>query len=280
MQDKCNTIPSGFGGVTITSRELPWATASRADIEGRMNQRPPGFFVDFDGTLAPIAARPEIVVLPERTRRILRRLGDQGLVCLISGRDLDDLRRRVGLPHVYYAGDHGYRIAGPQGSGIWHEVAGEAHATIHEAALSARPLLASVEGAVVDEKHLSLSIHYRLTPPAARPCVSEVVHEIGRRFPSLRQTGGKLVHEFHPRQEWDKGAAMLWLLSKLGHTSDTVCPICLGDDLTDENIFAAAKNWGISIHVGPPPTPTKAEYMLRNPEEVADFLEVFTQAAG
>ncbi|MGH8721137.1 MAG: trehalose-phosphatase, partial [Burkholderiales bacterium] len=88
-------------------------------------------FLDYDGTLTPIVERPEDAVLAAQTRAVLRALGQRHAVAIVSGRDLADVRARVGLEGLHYAGSHGFDIAGPRGS----------HA--HEAALGAAPHLAA-----------------------------------------------------------------------------------------------------------------------------------------
>lgn len=265
----------GSGGRDIQANKLPKALESLEDIRAKIGNRLPVFFLDFDGTLAPIAATPDLATLPEKCEEILLALSHRYLVCLISGRDLDDLKRKAPAPEAYYAGDHGYRVLGPEGSNIEHEVAPEAKATIAEAAEYARQLFSSVEGVIVESKTLSLSIHFRLVPPRRHSAVRRRAAEILARFQGLRQTGGRLVVEFLPVQVWNKGEAMRWLLERLGHSQDATCPICLGDDLTDEDAFAVAQGWGVSVVVGPTERRSHADYMLRNTTEAAEFLDSF-----
>lgn len=234
--------------------------------------RSPAFFLDFDGTLAPIAPRPDMVVLPDRCRQVLAELSSQHLVCIISGRDLDDLMERAPVPGIYYAGDHGYRIVGPPGSNLEYEVGTAARDELAAAAEYAREILAHIDGVLVEGKALSVSVHYRLVPPESHPAVAEAVSRVSHKFPELRQTGGKMVFEFHPAREWNKGAAMLWLLDHLGYDQQTVCPVCIGDDETDENTFRASEGWGVSIIVAPAARPTYAGYMLHDIHETTTFL--------
>ena len=96
-------------------------------------------------------------------------------------------------------------------------------------------------------------------------------------LPELRKTGGKKVFEVRPRMDWDKGKAVLWLLDALGLDRPEVTPIYIGDDLTDEDAFAALKERGISLLVSERPLPTAADYRLRDTEEVGDFLETLSK---
>lgn len=252
---------------------LPLALAAVPQIKHMIDGRRPGFFLDFDGTLAPIAPRPDLVEVPPRTKDILDCLARDHLVCFASGRGLEDLQHKIGLASAYYAADHGQRIVGPAGSGIDLEV-GEGHREELQAAADelCRRLL-PVDGVVVETKGLSLSVHYRLVAEGERPLVKHTVAEVADGFPDLRLTGGKLVHELRPPGSWGKGRAMLWLLEQLELGRADVCPICLGDDLTDEDMFAAAEGWGLGVVVGDPGRPTRAHYRLHDCHEAATFLE-------
>jgi trehalose-phosphatase len=251
---------------------LPSALDLAPDIGKALGGRRPAIFLDFDGTLSPIASRPELALLPLPTRDLLAALGARCIVCLLSGRALQDLRARVGLSDVYYGADHGRHIVGPQGSDVEHVVGAEARADLRSAARLLLDTVGAVEGVVVETKELSLSVHYRLTPEPYRDTVAAAVAEAAARVPGLDARGGKLVHELLPRDGWDKGRALLWLLERLGLSAAEVCPICLGDDMTDEDMFRAAGDDGISILVGDDGRPTLAQYALAGPEEAARFL--------
>jgi trehalose-phosphatase len=213
-----------------------------------------------------------MVVLPDQCRQVLTELSARHLVCIISGRDLDDLVERTAVPGVYYAGDHGYRIIGPPGSNLEHEVGSAARDELAATAEYAREILAHVDGVIIEGKALSVSVHYRLVPPGSRAAVDEAISRIRHKFPELRQTGGKMVFEFHPARDWNKGAAMLWLLDHLGYDQRTACPVCVGDDETDENTFKASEGWGVSLIVAPVARPTHAGYMLCDTQETTAFL--------
>ena len=92
-------------------------------------------------------------------------------------------------------------------------------------------------------------------------------------------TPGKLVYELQPNLDWDKGKAVLYLLAALGLDGDDVVPLYVGDDITDEDAFAALAGRGIGILVADPDDPdvdgrsTRAEFVLRDPREVRDLLD-------
>jgi trehalose-phosphatase len=259
---------------------LPEAIHALPEIRRRIGERRCGFFLDLDGTLAPIAPRPDLLRLPAKTRTILSRLASRHVVCVVSGRGLDDLRQQVGLDSLCYAAAHGHRIVGPAGSGIDLEVGAEHKEELRAAAQELRDRLLSVEGVVLEEKGLSLSVHYRLVPERERPAVARAVAGAALSFPALRLTTGKLVHELRPPGDWDKGRAVLWLLETLGWGPRDSCPICLGDDLTDEDMFAAVDGWGVAMVVGDPDRSTRAHYRLRDSDEVTSLLESFAPRDG
>jgi trehalose-phosphatase len=257
----------------VNDRRLSLALESISEIRESVGDRKPAFFLDLDGTLAPLVARPELVEVPAKTREVLMTIAERHLVCVISGRGLGDLQHKIGLDSVYYAADHGYRIVGPAGSGIDLEVGGQYRDELLKAARELSRRLLRVDGVVVEAKGLSLSVHYRLVAEGERPLVEQAVARVAQRFPALRRTGGKLVHEMRPPGAWNKGLAMVWLLERLELGRSDVCPICLGDDLTDEDMFVAADGWGVSVVVGYPGQPTRAGYLLRDSKEAAALLK-------
>jgi trehalose 6-phosphate phosphatase len=252
-----------------------WALAAMSEIRREIHGRRIGFFLDLDGTLAPIVAHPDLVELPIRTRDILGRLVKNHLVCFVSGRGLEDLRGKIGLTSAFYAANHGHQIVGPPESGIALEVGAEHSEELQAALAQLERGLLSVDGVAVEAKALSISVHYRLVAGTDRPVVDRAVREVAGRFPSLRLTRGKMVYELRPPGTWNKGQAMLWLLEQLAWSPHRGCPICLGDDLTDEDMFAAAEGWGVNVAVGPPDRPTRAHYWLRDSSESASFLNTF-----
>ncbi len=88
----------------------------------------------------------------------------------------------------------------------------------------------------------------------------------------MRIIAGKKVFELQPNIEWDKGKAVMWLLEALGLEGETVRPIYIGDDRTDEDAFRALEQHGIGILVSGQSQPTAARYSLKNPSEVERFL--------
>ena len=124
-----------------------------------------------------------------------------------------------------------------------------------------------------------MALHYRLVHESARPRVQAIVDRLLAEHPDeLKMTPGKMVFELQPRLDWDKGKAVLYLLRALRLDRDDVVPVYLGDDITDEDAFAALAGRGIGVFVGRPDDPevagrgTAAEFVLDSTEEVERFL--------
>ena len=256
----------------------PSALERWGEIEERLAGSPPALFLDYDGTLSPIAPRPELATLPDGTRALLRRLAERLPVAVLSGRGREDVAALVGLDGLIYAGSHGFDIAGPPpaagGPPLRHEVGDGIPALIARAAGRLRAELDGVPGVLVEPKRFAVSVHFRLAAEAEVPGIERVVEEVIAGHPGLRKGHGKKVFELRPALDWDKGRALLWLLDELGLDRSGAVPVYVGDDVTDEDAFRElAGGRGIGVLVAEEPRPTAASYSLRDPGEVRELLE-------
>jgi trehalose-phosphatase len=233
-------------------------------------------FLDYDGTLTPIVSQPEKAWLSDSMRQALRELAARGPVAILSGRDLDDVRRRVNLDGIVYAGSHGFHIAGPRG--LRKQVATESLPKLDIAEKELREALDGIPGARVQRKHFSIAAHYRNVRENAVPKVERAVGEVTAGHRELRRLDGRKVYELLPNIDWNKGKAVAWLLETLGLESRSggIRPIYIGDDTTDEDAFRALEQRGIGILVTEQSKPTAARYSLRDPAEVERFLRALT----
>jgi trehalose 6-phosphate phosphatase len=245
---------------------LKSALDHRTEIHQILDGRRPAVFLDYDGTLSPIAPRPELATLPEETRTVLRRLADRYPVAILSGRGREDVASKVGLEGIAYAGSHGYDIAG---QGFRYEVGDGIPETIERAATELNRELAGLDGVIVEPKRFAVSIHFRLAKDEDLPAVERAVDDVAARHPGLRKAHGKKLFELRPDLDWDKGKALLWLMEALKLDPWQNVPIYVGDDITDEDAFRVVE---IGIVVTEEPRETLASYSLRNPDEVARFL--------
>jgi trehalose 6-phosphate synthase/phosphatase len=257
------------------------------EVRTLMDGRPLAFLADFDGTLTEFADDPDAVTLPVAVTDSLTRLSlGSVLVAIISGRSLGDIRRRVGIAGVVYAGNHGLEMAGP--GWTWaHPAAVKAQEAIAACCRRLRQRLRGIPGAWVEDKGLTATVHYRLTPHRFVDQVSVAVREDLARLPAgtLALHPGKHVLEIRPEVPWNKGTAARWILSRvLGPDAlEQACVIYAGDDRTDEDVFDALPDPAVTIKVGAHVLPTAARYHLRGADEVArfvDFVEARTVAGS
>lgn len=241
--------------------------------------------LDFDGTLAPIVAKPDEAKMDKGVRALLRKLvGSAGVsVAIISGRPLKELKKLVGLKGVAMAGNHGLTIEAG-GQRFIHPQAVAKRGLIKGMVEALRKATQEIEGALVEDKELSVSLHFRLVKKTDLPLLKKRVKEItvsGAETKRIRVRRGKKVLEFLPSVKWDKGKAALWLLKRTEGASwrGKLLPIYLGDDVTDEDGFAAINPWGISVRVGRG-AQTCAQYYLKGIAEVRSLLALLPDETG
>ncbi len=230
-------------------------------------------FLDYDGTLTGIVPRPEDAVLAPEVRETVTRLAGYCTVAIISGRDLADVRKLVGVPGIVYAGSHGFDIAGPDGPVAASTERDRFLPLLAEAETGLRDALAPVAGAQIERKKYSIAVHYRNVAVADLAAVEAAVAQALAQRPTLRDLPGKKVHDLQPRIDWDKGKALLHLLDLLGLAGPEVDVVFIGDDITDEDAFAALRGRGTGIVVRDEPRPTAARLALDSPQQVQRWLQ-------
>ncbi len=243
------------------------AALSEIDRELRRGERVL-IATDFDGTLCPIEESPGKVHLPASTREILRQITctDGMHLAILSGRSLADLMQRVFLTATF-AGNHGLEMHG-HGLNFEHPEARRLRPELASACTALAACAARWEGAWVEDKYLSATLHYRSVDPRCQHDLLVRARQTLAPFSkTLAMRGGSKALEIRPRVDWDKGAALRHIQERGGPFDVT---ICLGDDRTDETMFTANTR-GYSLKVGAP-IATSADYYLRDPGEVAVFL--------
>ncbi len=242
------------------------------DIQSDLGGLTPILCLDFDGTLAPIVDDATKAQLLDGVEAVLADLAARLPVTVLSGRDALDVCERIHLPHILYAGSHGFEVMQDDGTSQPHE---EALPYLpHLAAVEQRLLAetAKVPGVVIDRKHFGVAVHDRLVADQHLEPLWQAVAGIGAEFPMLRSMRGKRVTEFLPNIDWNKGRALLWLLEMVGFDERRHLPICIGDDITDEDALRTVRGRGIGIVVGSGQRYSAATYSLRDPVEVWEFL--------
>lgn len=234
-------------------------------------------FLDYDGTLAPIAGRPEDAHIPNKAKEALERLSRvrDCKLSVISGRGLEDIKKMVGIRDIAYSGNHGLEIEGPKIK-FKHTIPARYRGILRNIEARLKERLSSVEGVFVENKGFSLALHFRLAKEEAVSFIKDVFREATTAYllkNNIKVRPGKKVLEVRPPTEWDKGKIVLWLLARqeanLGDAK--VLPIYVGDDLTDEDAFEALKKRGLTIFVGTP-RQSHARYYLEDTKEVLELL--------
>ncbi|HEY97838.1 MAG TPA: trehalose-phosphatase [Dehalococcoidia bacterium] len=236
-------------------------------------------FFDYDGTLTPIVSRPELAVLSEEVRDLLRALAQKPALSagIISGRSLAEIKSMVAVDGLYYAGNHGLEIEGPGLKYVSRE-AETARALIKDLAGKLAAALDDISGIIIEDKGLSLSVHYRLVGEGGEKAVGDIFQSITGKLRDegkIRITTGKKVFEVRPPIDWNKGKAVEKIAAAIKSALNTgqALTVYLGDDNTDEDAFKILHHpEGWSIYVGGENASSTAEYYLDSPSEVTEFL--------
>lgn len=219
-------------------------------------------FLDFDGVLAPIVARPEDAYPSEDTRDELRRLRERyGLVAVVSGRAGEDVRARVGVDGIVYVGSHGLEL--DRQADRWRrqivDFASSAPWPEHD----------------IELKGLSVAFHFRDAADEAAAVVElEAIAETARDD-GLAARFGRKVLEVLPPVGSNKGTAVRHLLEEAGLSRALVA----GDDTTDLDAFRAVEELEHRVRVAvlSEESPTllgeHAEIILSSTEEFLELLK-------
>ncbi|HLD82466.1 MAG TPA: trehalose-phosphatase [Candidatus Omnitrophota bacterium] len=239
-------------------------------------------FLDFDGTLSPIADTPAKATIPKETIQLLKGLSRQPQfkLVIISGRALKDLKEKIGLGNIVYVGNHGLELEGPKLK-FEAQVSSAYKSLLKQIKSYFYKELSSVKGIFIEDKGLSLSLHYRLAEKKDIARVKSIFQEAVSSHlvkNKIKIYSGKMVSEIRPPAAWDKGRMALWILyrQKFILKGEPLLPIYVGDDITDEDAFKALRGKGVTIFVGRP-KPSFAQYYLKDTNEVAEFLKFLCQ---
>ena len=206
-------------------------------------------FLDLDGTLIEIAARPDQVRVPPDLPALIERLSQahDGALAVVSGRTLADLDRLLAPWQGAAAGLHGGERRRADG-----RVERAADAPAASAIARLRPRLAALAGPApgvfIEDKGAALAVHYRVAPEregALRAAARALAAEFA---PALRLLDGRMVFEFRPASASKAGAIAAFLAEPPFRGRR---PVFLGDDATDEDGFLeVGRRGGMAIRVG------------------------------
>ena len=239
-----------------------------------------GIFLDFDGTLSEIAPTPEEARLHPRAAPILERLARRYPVCIMSGRKAAEVAALAGTPRTHYVGGHGMEW-------LEEDIRTDPEVLAHlpaldEAREQIKPELESLEGVIMEDKLVTLALHYRLAPEQEESVLSladTVAITLG-----LEVRRGRKVVELRPHVDVDKGTVLIrlargWRLKRA---------LYAGDDRTDVEGFRGLRYLmreggfdGVAIAVLSPETPVEleavADVTVQGVDGLLDILENLLQ---
>lgn len=226
---------------------------------------PAALFLDFDGTLVEIADGPDAITVPGglagALENLAARLGEA--LALVTGRSIDNLYDFIGPLPLHLAGSHGGHVLAP--GGIPLREAAPLPAPVAEALSS----FAEANGLLHERKPHGAALHYRARPElgdGARQFAAGLAQEH-----DLATKAGKCVIEL-VRPGADKGGAVDLLMQQSPFAG--ALPVFIGDDVTDEDGFAACSRLGgFGIAVGERPS-NAARYSLASVKDVHEWLEL------
>lgn len=220
---------------------------------------------DFDGTLSPIVANPEDARLPDDIRERLQVLGRYAPIAIITGRSVEDIRRRLGFAPDYVVGNHG--LEGVPG---WEDLAREHEAACRRWRLQLEETLAQPEfdpGIQLEDKRYSISVHYRHVDNVENSAI-QLEKLLKTLSPAPRIVAGKCVFNLLAEDRCHKGSALVKLMELAGATG----ALYVGDDVTDEDVFRMRRENILSVRIEHT-TDTAADFFIPQQRDMPHFLD-------
>jgi trehalose 6-phosphate phosphatase len=181
------------------AKDVPSALDRFEEIAGRVEGKGIAVFLDYDGTLTPIVEDPDKAFLSDSMKHTLIHLAEKLPVAVISGRDRPDVQRLVDIEHIFYAGSHGFDIAGPDGMETGPEQGKDFLPALDKAEKEVTKGLEDVSGAWVERKKFSIAVHYRKVQDPDVQKVKKAVEETAAQHPDLRQSGERRFLSSSPK---------------------------------------------------------------------------------
>ena len=227
-------------------------------------------FLDIDGTLADFCDDPEQSFIPDATLAAIAGIKHcQVPVIAVTGRQIQIAQQLFQSLTLPIAGLHGLDIVLDNRTRLSPDLSSIDFDRLKQAlqhACTEYPRL------LLEDKQHSFALHYRQCPEL-EPVAHDIMQQLAASYPQMKLNHGKCVVEILPIQA-DKGHAIQTILAHFG--LDSIIPIFIGDDITDESGFKAVNaQQGISIKVGT--GPTDAQYRFKDTSAVAVFLAQFHQ---
>ena len=223
-------------------------------------------FLDYDGILTPIVETPDKAVISDEMRSLIIKLKEHVPVAVISGRALKDIKGRVGIEDIIYAGNHGAEIWDGRKEIISQGSEGNRR-LLEEVLEKLKKEISYIKGVLIEDKGITASLHFRNVNVRQVGDVFSIFEKTANDYKDdFRFITGKKVFEIRPVNIWNKGDAVSWIIENLGKHR---FPVYIGDDTTDEDAYSILKNRGLSVSIG---GSASADYYIQNQGEVRDFL--------
>lgn len=236
--------------------------------------------LDYDGTLAPFQVRPERAVPYDGVEELLDEImaAERSRVVIVTGRTVGDLVPLLNLqrrPELW--GTHGWERLLPDGRGARAELDKDVRRRLTEGVRRAREL--ARVGARVETKPASVALHWRGTSALAAARIRSALPAL---WEPLAADGELELLEFDGGVELRaRGCNKQHAVEAVLAESPAGAAIAyLGDDMTDEDAFAAVKPRGLAVLVRPEPRETAADVWIRPPRELLAFLRRWRDACG
>ena len=233
-------------------------------------------FLDYDGTLVPFKDKPTEVRTPEKIKKILRELitNPKILVVIVTGRPQHDIKQLLKIKGLSFIALHGLQTETSNGEQYSWKQANQTRFLIQRIKKTMQEELSQETGAFLEDKDLTVVLHYRLLHP-------DRISDLQKKFKNIVQSNdkekileiisGAKVLEVRPKG-WNKGKAIELFLAK--QQKKNILPLYIGDDITDEDAFRILGKRGISIYVMNESTrKTAAQYWVKNPDDIYFFLK-------
>ncbi len=252
----------------MTMKPLLGAEGRQA-VAALMRGRPLLAF-DFDGTLAPIVARPDDARIPLPVARRLAQLARRWPVAVVTGRAVADVRDRLGFEPRHVVGNHGIEDPSREAPAHWVGALDPLRRRLNQRRAELDAL-----GIRAEDKRFSLALHYRLAhdEARARAMIDELLQSPD---PGLSVEGGKCVVNVMAEGAPDKGDTVLALVERSGADA----ALFIGDDDNDESVFRKARPGWVTVRMGPDLARTEAAYYLDGPSQMPALLQMLLDAAG
>lgn len=233
-------------------------------------RRSPLLAFDFDGTLAPIVARPDDAKVSVAVTQRLAKLSTIRPVAIVTGRSVADVAARLDFEPQFLIGNHGAEdpSSGPVIDIVPALDTFRLHLASHLDDLNA-------VGVQVEDKHYSLALHYRLAP-SSEAAMAQIALVLDGLDPELVAFGGKCVVNVVPKSSPDKADAVISLVRRSGSGA----AIFVGDDVNDESVFERASPQWLTVRIGRDDPFSRARFFLESPDEVATMLQRMLVSLG